>query len=613
MLHTPPRAWGTRFDTLPTSPSSPSSPSLRGLPSPSRSLPVPSHHPNQSPSSTSTIDRHPHDASVFVGSLPTTVDLDHLTRLLGDHLSDYAQVKNIKVVRDSKGGVCAFVQCEDAVAAAKLIDTLNHTDQKTFFGRILRYEPARAFRSLLLSFRTPFESRSSTDTARDDPRQAEGISFELDLPFAMRLCKKPNSRFYNISYNDDAIEAERRAKSEQEDSNKLFLHPVVFDKKSLYEIATFFGRLEKFCPLDIPSCPEENTTERTGDRLWSRYPPPHNALRSPNMNKSCWEVKWEHRDDCLSALNTLRRVPHITATWAHQPTHFNLTHRPPSVYHASSLHYMHNYPNRPHTFLGKTPLKCGYYSSREGGIRNELESESCQASRDKLGGPTPLTRVDWSESDFPPLGIIYHHKSQNALLSKELQDNDQTFTSPFQARGKSPSVPSSSDLSHSPRRVSSISIDREPSVTDSSGLENSLSPVPTADPEVDPTTLFVGGLEMYGPGAWDENRLRHIFSKYKGLVNVQLVKPVNSPVAFAFVKFDNDEDLRVLWPRNIIRSMMAVLCAFNLGIVTLEALGNMDEDGLRLDSIVIPIPHRSHASVTWKLSKYHPHPKRRFQ
>lgn len=29
-----------------------------------------------------------------------------------EHLSEHTQIKNIKVVRDSKGGVCAFVQCE---------------------------------------------------------------------------------------------------------------------------------------------------------------------------------------------------------------------------------------------------------------------------------------------------------------------------------------------------------------------------------------------------------------------------------------------------------------------------------------------------------------------
>ena len=54
------------------------------------------------------------------------------------------------------------------------------------------------------------------------------------------------------------------------------------------------------------------------------------------MDTGCYEIKWAHRDDCVTALmvrgcwlhectfltllvQTLRRVPHLTVTWAHQP------------------------------------------------------------------------------------------------------------------------------------------------------------------------------------------------------------------------------------------------------------------------------------------------------
>ena len=78
-------------------------------------------------------DKLPHDASVFVGrwdypqssimfyqysrandtlSLPSNIEHMDLTRMLMEHLSEHTQIRNIKVVRDSKGGVCAFVQCE---------------------------------------------------------------------------------------------------------------------------------------------------------------------------------------------------------------------------------------------------------------------------------------------------------------------------------------------------------------------------------------------------------------------------------------------------------------------------------------------------------------------
>lgn len=42
---------------------------------------------------------------------------------------------------------------------------------------------------------------------------------------------------------------------------------------------------------------------------------------------------------------------------------------------------------------------------------------------------------------------------------------------------------------------------------------------------LDPTTIFVGGLEMYGPNAWDEERVRNLFSRYGGVQNVKVIRP----------------------------------------------------------------------------------------
>jgi hypothetical protein len=77
----------------------------------------------------------------------------------------------------------------------------------------------------------------------------------------------------------------------------------------------------------------------TGARM---YPSPHDAPRSLNMDSGCWEVKWERKDDCISALvvcctsiftlrnsnnfwlsQTLRTVPHLTVSWAHSSMTFN--------------------------------------------------------------------------------------------------------------------------------------------------------------------------------------------------------------------------------------------------------------------------------------------------
>lgn len=120
----PTRSWGTRFDTLPSSsPPPPLSPPVQETAS------AVSFDSVSDSSSKRKDDKLPHDASVFVGrsatlsslpfarlekyfSLPSNIDHAELTRMLADHLSEHTQINNIKVVRDSKGGVCAFVQCQ---------------------------------------------------------------------------------------------------------------------------------------------------------------------------------------------------------------------------------------------------------------------------------------------------------------------------------------------------------------------------------------------------------------------------------------------------------------------------------------------------------------------
>ncbi|KAK7695345.1 hypothetical protein QCA50_002536 [Cerrena zonata] len=64
---------------------------------------------------------------------------------------------------------------------------------------------------------------------------------------------------------------------------------------------------------------------------------------------------------------------------------------------------------------------------------------------------------------------------------------------------------------------------------------------PAEERYLDPLTVFVGGLEMFGPHAWDEGRLWELFGKYGEVENVQLVKPPNKKSAFSFVRFRSAE------------------------------------------------------------------------
>jgi hypothetical protein len=145
------RTWGTRFDPLPSSPPASPPPHKSAVDSTSVSAIMSAESP-EVPFKRKD-DKVSHDASIFVGSLPSNVDKQELARLLSDHLSEHAEVNNIKVVRDSKGGICAFVQCQDALSATQLIHHLHSSEPKPFFGRILRYEPARTFKTLLISYR----------------------------------------------------------------------------------------------------------------------------------------------------------------------------------------------------------------------------------------------------------------------------------------------------------------------------------------------------------------------------------------------------------------------------------------------------------------------------
>jgi len=43
--------------------------------------------------------------------------------------------------------------------------------------------------------------------------------------------------------------------------------------------------------------------------------------------------------------------------------------------------------------------------------------------------------------------------------------------------------------------------------------------------EVDPTTIFVGGLAMYGVDAWDETKVHEVFGRYGMIEDVKVIRP----------------------------------------------------------------------------------------
>ncbi|TFK77320.1 hypothetical protein BDN72DRAFT_38095 [Pluteus cervinus] len=552
-----PRSWGTRFDTLPISP--PVSPSATKV-SPT-SAPVEAAR-FYSPSGKKE-DKMPHDASIFVGSLPTNVEQQELTRALYDHLSEHTEVKNIKVIRDSKGGICAFVQCEDAPSAAKLIQNLHSTPPRPFMGRLLRFEPARAFRTLLISYRTPLQyvSPEGVDQSQMDTDSPQAI--ELELPIAMRISRHKNSRFFSILYNGDATSAESVTPGSRGLEKTLLLSPLTLNGEALRRLSAYFGQLEHFIPYSAPLDRVE------GDHAdpWSIYPPPHNAPRKAHMDDTCWEVKWNHRDDCVSALTTLRRVPHLTVTWAHQASS-NACNQSPHISSPGAAQYPL------HVQLQGTPLSASTSIQRidicgaaDGPVQPQLSPTSLKLRDDTLDPFTDTTtgsggRLIWSEVDFPPLEE-YPEYNRHGSQRREEEPQSASITqltnrlNQFQISSALGDNKSRSNLEYNPltppkQKPGPFPYSTSPALSvpaSTKAMEGSTDN--DARKEVDPTTLFVGGLEMFGPHSWDERRITNLFSKYGGLEHVKVVHPANSRSGFAFVTFNNtDAPLRAVLGEN---------------------------------------------------------------
>ncbi|TFY72800.1 hypothetical protein EVG20_g220 [Dentipellis fragilis] len=339
-----PRSWGTRFDSL-TPPSPPRPSILHKISTAVNAGPDHSLDTQSTPSPIRTKEgKDAHDTSVFVGSLPTHVDHGELSRLLSEHLSSYARIKGIKIIRDSKGGICAFVQCESAAAAANIIQMMRRQPEP-FMGKYLRYEQARVFKSLLISYRVPMQSAPANrlNCSQNSSSFKENV-FELTPASDMRLLRPYGSKYVSILYNAEAHQYDQRmslrhgvdtaasdfsanaAHVSTSAAEDMLLSPLCYDAETIYKLASFFGRVE--------SCHSFRGNDK-GNQY--SYPPPHDAPRSTNMDLGCWEVKWERREDCCAAFTALRTVPHLTITWAHSLGTSPSPHGRPKAYSLSSL------------------------------------------------------------------------------------------------------------------------------------------------------------------------------------------------------------------------------------------------------------------------------------
>ncbi|KAG1757119.1 hypothetical protein EDB19DRAFT_1900668 [Suillus lakei] len=592
--HTQARSWGTRFDTLL---SAPLSPTEDVNVTPQDNLLTVNEACDDSKKSIVQ------DASIFIGSLPTNIEHLELTRMLSDHLSDHSEVQTIKVVRDSKGGTCAFIQCQDAETAAMLIANLHSSVPKQFMGRYLRYEPARALRTLLVSYRihasdtvssTPRQFTPSSDTKSgfgdlQDGSPAPGIY--SSSVFIVLFDGSEISRHLSVLYNSDA-----RAAAENEgllplgdreaDESGAYFFPLLYTAETLRKISTIFGGIEHFVPHESESGVQQE------------YAPPHDAPRSVEMEMGCWEIKWCHRDDCVGALMTLRRVPHLTVTWAHHPAHprQSMPYHGAQPMHNSQHHWQAQVTSSTHTAPSHFLFPNRMSSFSLGDIERNLNRASTtlcdmtwssqNVAMDTKGSDTKTSSSSVIEPQAISIGATeWRLPTENPRLGVVSLDGElQLSTASSSIATPLPSMTGISDVASSTAHFNTTPVHQEESYDLEVGIpltpEFGTSPITPKTPgslvprtpttgsylgdfqsgslpdfatksvlqwdakrenPLDPTTIFVGGLEMYGPNAWDEERVRNLFSRYGGVENVKVIRPVNKRSAFAFVTFNNKD------------------------------------------------------------------------
>ncbi len=305
-----------------------------------------------------------------------------------------------------------------------------------------------------------------------------------------------------------------------------------------------------------------------------------------------WEVKWKDREDSVVALlvsfisvvvlpsqcscqcQTLRRVPHLTVSWAHHPGPTGASSggllrtsmlTPPGTWMSPSRgrHFDGRFinggtnlsPSRPlilhtqpaigsHAFVSPTP------SPKTEGIRASSWTAGTTSSPSIRFGRAGTSSVPWADQVTE-----FYEGNATSLSSLSLATfaSGQTTIdgSASVCRPTGASSPIHSHCKPSPANLSVASgLDADHSQADvrerATGIANSptqfkLHVAPQSDQtttnadhpviardwrrEIDPSTVFVGGLDIPGRETWDENKLRRIFDRFGSVENVHIVRP----------------------------------------------------------------------------------------
>ncbi|PCH34009.1 hypothetical protein WOLCODRAFT_160525 [Wolfiporia cocos MD-104 SS10] len=586
------RAWGTRYDTL--TPTTPTSPPLQD--------PMPTSNPSSSTtsvvasaSSTASVntagdsvanpviagqaDKLPHDASIFVGSLPTHVDQSELTRLLSEHLSPYTEVKTVKVVRDNKGGIFLNILYNDearnhnttidqssissiqeigpdALAGAGVLIELsafNAETMQTFasaFGTVERFaEYSPDNDELNVTGETP-GGDASRPPPHDAPRSVNMDWGVWEVKWARRddcvnaLMTLRRVPFLSVSWAHHAN------------------NPLAGGYSSHHQspVSPAFGRFAPYSRTRLQSHPSVSSN---GDEA------EESGIQALMQRSREFTVPTERRTTSTAMYDDF------------EPSHqaWNFSHSTPFIGGPSSPFHSRSPGSRvvkshfrsPKWSLGDSPplhlIRAeGYVGTlSEDGNRSwgdrEIREDGAgvvlgdqTATKSQIGISPTKARLDASshsqlegdasQSRSLPASPLMSQFAQTGrtnsipptpgfvvspitpLSPKTVRNYPDTPTSAESRIGEEPDLQTSAHYS-APKYVRGSGGKYEPSWS------------VNVEKEFDPNTIFVGGLDMYTSDTWDEGQLRAIFERYGQIENIQFVRPMNKKSAFAFIRYSD--------------------------------------------------------------------------
>ncbi|KAG8928367.1 hypothetical protein FRC02_007011 [Tulasnella sp. 418] len=309
------RGWGrtaNRFEFISSQSRSPSPSSASPSEKETKREPIDNASAIRELDPSSRVTRRANDAAIFVANLPHQLPDPELEALLFSHFDAVAKVRKVKVLHDPKViAPYAFVHFEDTRQSEIAIAQRNNTQ---LGDRTIRCEPAKAYRTLLLSF------------------SQSGIEGSNRLEW-VRLRRDRGSRFVHVTFNEEAksplafkSDANSRSFQRYADPNRDILcgegRLIRIDpsniSKSTNELMSAFGPLESvICQKDDPSQQETDLGTPQKGKSGRQKVKPLQEDRNSSAFQITWKVKYELRSDAISAFNTLRHCPNLQVSWEH--------------------------------------------------------------------------------------------------------------------------------------------------------------------------------------------------------------------------------------------------------------------------------------------------------